>query len=447
MEMRLLLAFILMGAVLFLWPYLYQQPETQPRPAPAEVEQPVATPQPGLVPPTPAQQEPVPATPPVEGEIAAQEAQQYTIETDLYKIVFSNHGAVVHSWVLKQYMDINEEPLELVNPAAAVKVGYPFAFEFKENPPATDPNNALFAVTETNEGLGLDFEFSDGEIYYKKSFRFERDHYLSDFSSEIIQDGRAVPHLVVWRGGFGDTSVPNAYSTQHSLFYDLAQRELVVNDSDEAEDGPIYHIGNYSFAGLEDAYFAAVAVPRNGSSFEMRTFSDLLVPRADGEAEQPHVGAAVGGEGRNEFPLFVGPKDLDLLKEVDPRLQQIVDFGFFSILARPLFIGLKWLHDQWVPNYGWSIVLITVAINFLLLPLKFTSLKSMRKMQALQPLVKQINEKYKGVGIRDPKKSQQNEEMMALYKKHGVNPMGGCLPMVLQIPFFFAFYTVLTVAI
>jgi YidC/Oxa1 family membrane protein insertase len=104
------------------------------------------------------------------------------------------------------------------------------------------------------------------------------------------------------------------------------------------------------------------------------------------------------------------------------------------------------VQQHWVHNYGWSIVLLTVAINFVLLPLKFTSLKSMKKMAALQPEIKAINEKYKGISIRDPQKARQNEEMMALYKKHGVNPMGGCMPMVLQIPFFIAFYKVLTVA-
>ena len=112
-----------------------------------------------------------------------------------------------------------------------------------------------------------------------------------------------------------------------------------------------------------------------------------------------------------------------------------------------MFLGLEWLHDKWVHNYGWSIVLITIAINFVLMPLKLTSLKSMKRMQLLQPEIKAINEKYKGISIRDPRKSQQNEEMMALYKKHGVNPMGGCMPMVLQIPFFIAFYKVLTVSI
>jgi YidC/Oxa1 family membrane protein insertase len=145
--------------------------------------------------------------------------------------------------------------------------------------------------------------------------------------------------------------------------------------------------------------------------------------------------------------MFVGPKDLDLLRRVDPKLEHIVDFGWFGILAKPLFLALNWVNDKYVHNYGWSIVVVTIAINFLLLPLKFSSLKSMKKMQMLQPQIAAINEKYKNISIRDPKKAEQNQETMDLYKRNGVNPMGGCMPLALQIPFFIAYYKVLSVAI
>jgi YidC/Oxa1 family membrane protein insertase len=128
-------------------------------------------------------------------------------------------------------------------------------------------------------------------------------------------------------------------------------------------------------------------------------------------------------------------------------LEQVVNFGWFGIIAKPLFLAVNWVNNRFVHDYGWAIVLVTVVINFLLLPLKYTSLKSMKKMQLLQPQIAAINERYKGIGLRDPRKSQQNEEVMGLYKKNNVNPMGGCVPMLLPIPFFIAFYTVLTVAI
>jgi YidC/Oxa1 family membrane protein insertase len=112
-----------------------------------------------------------------------------------------------------------------------------------------------------------------------------------------------------------------------------------------------------------------------------------------------------------------------------------------------LFLILNWLNDHVVHNYGWAIILVTILINFAILPMRLKSMRSMKKMQNLKPQIDAINAKYKNVGLRDPRKADQNAEVMDLYKKHGVNPMGGCLPMVLQIPVFFAFYKVLTVAI
>jgi len=135
------------------------------------------------------------------------------------------------------------------------------------------------------------------------------------------------------------------------------------------------------------------------------------------------------------------------LRRVDPKLEQVVDWGFFGIIAKPLFLVLNWTADHLAHNYGWAIVLVTVAINLVLFPLRISSMKSSKKMQALQPQIKAINEKYKNLSMRDPKKAEQNQEVMDLYKKNGVNPVGGCLPMLLQIPFLYAFYKVLSVSI
>src|SRR4029079_350512 len=120
---------------------------------------------------------------------------------------------------------------------------------------------------------------------------------------------------------------------------------------------------------------------------------------------------------------------------------------WLSVLAKPLFLLVNWFNDSFVHNFGWSIILVTIAINFILFPLKLSNMKSMRKMQALKPQIDAINEKYRGLKMTDPKKGEQNQEVMDLYKKYGVNPMGGCVPMVLQIPFFFAFYKVFTVSV
>jgi YidC/Oxa1 family membrane protein insertase len=172
---------------------------------------------------------------------------------------------------------------------------------------------------------------------------------------------------------------------------------------------------------------------------------DPLVP--DRDKVQLFAATAVGSSTGNRFEMYVGPKSLNDLRTLDTRMAEIVDFGWASFIAEPLFFILQWTHANVVPNWGWSIVLVTIVINIALFPLKWKGNKSQKRMQQLQPLIKQINEKYKGLKMSDPKKQQQQEETMELYKKYKVNPVGGCFPMLLQLPFFYGFYTVLTLVI
>ncbi len=448
MEARLLVAFILMGVILYLTPFFYK---STPPPKPAA--QPAATPaaQPAGKPAEPAKSvpEPIPAA------LAAAKEDTFIVDTDLFRIAFSNRGAVVRSWVLKKYKDGRGRELELVNQAKAAtdKAGFPFSLAFRDQKPALDLGQALYAARPSADGPGVDFEFSDGRVLSRKSFRFSRDRYLAKVSSEVIQNGVGIAHMLAWRGGFGDQWVEGAAASQRTLHFDLAQNKLIVDEAKVAKDGPVSTSGTFSFAGIQDTFFAAVFLPTDGASVEIRTYSDTVPPPGGGK-EEPHVGAAVGGSGHNEFSLFVGPKDIDILRKVDPKLEQMVDFGWFAFIAKPLFWSLQWVNERIVGNYGWSIVLVTIVINIFMLPLKFSGLKKMKaaqtKMQALQPELTALKARYKNLGLRDPRRAEQNQEMMELYKKHGINPMdqmGGCVPMLFQIPFFFAFYKVLTVAI
>ncbi len=442
MEMRLLLAFLLMGLVIFGTQYFYKPPPPQAPGKPASTKTAEAN--------TPSASSQAPAAaaaPAVEmpGQIQAAQEESFTVDTDLYHVVFSNRGAVVKSWLLKNYKDRAGKPLELVNQKALPKLPAPFSLVFKNQPPGTDPNGALFQIQPGDEGRSVSFEYSDGRTDTKKTFRFAKDSYLVEVTSQVTANGVLVPHSLEWRGGFGDQTVTNAPAAEHALYYDLGASKLVVNQAKEAKNGPVSSSGQYSFAGLEDAFFAGVFLPGGRSSVELTTFSDP-VPDVSGK-EQQLVGAAVGGDGLNAFSVYVGAKDIDLLRKVDPKLEQLVDWGWFGFLAKPLFLVLNWTADHVVHNYGWAIVLVTVAINLVLFPLRLTGLKSSKKMQALQPQIAAINAKYKGLSLRDPKKAEQNQEVMELYKKHGVNPVGGCLPMLLQLPFLYAFYKVLAVTV
>jgi YidC/Oxa1 family membrane protein insertase len=295
--------------------------------------------------------------------------------------------------------------------------------------------------------LQVTFEYADGRTFGRKTFTFQPNSYLTHLNSEVRENGNGIGHLLTWRGGFGDRAVHAAASTMRTLYFDVNDNKLVENDAKVAEQGPALVSGTYDFAGIQDTYFAAVFVPRERQTVKLQTWSDnaQVTPES---GEEALAGVAVGGEAANRYSVFVGPKDLDLLTRVNPKLSQVVDFGWFAFIAKPLFLFLNWLNDNFIRNYGWSIIVATIIINMLLLPLKLSGMKSMKKMGALQPEIAKINEKYKNLSLTDPRKAQQNEEVMALYKKHGVNPLGGgCMPLLLQIPFFYAFYKVLSIAI
>lgn len=449
MEMRLLLAFILMGAVMFVTPYLFKQP-------PPKGSKPVAE-QTGGAAQTPAPEEasvaapaaaPAEATPavPAAGATNAQPAAPVAIDTDLFTVVFSNQGANVRSWTLKKYRGNDGKLLDLANINAADKIGAPLSLSFPAQKPTSDVNKAYYKQTPDADGLGVTYEFSDGHTVVRKTFRFQKNSYLSQVTAEVSVNGKPVPSMLEWRGGFGDLTVPSPASAERTLYFDAAQNKLVQHSASDAKNGPVSAGGNFSFVGIADMYFAAVFLPPESTPVQVESVKDKLrTPLEETELDFPGVQVSDGDV--DHFEFFVGPKDLQLLKRLNPKLEQVVDFGWFSFLAKPLFLIVNWSNTTFVHNFGWAIVLVTVIINFAMFPIKLSNMKSMRKMQALKPQIDAINAKYKSVSMRDPKAAEKNQEVMDLYKKYGVNPMGGCVPMLLQLPFFYAFYKVFTVSV
>lgn len=450
MEVRMLIAMLLVGIVFAVSQY-FMPPTPEPAAQQTVADQNKAA--------KAAQAAPAAATAPVTGAaptpaevpgaVQAANSEDFAIDTDLFKVNFSNRGAVIRNWVLKAYKDGKGQPLELVNQRALKQTGNkavppPFALAFK-SVPSNDPNDDLYRVTRSGDGLGVTFDYSDGRITSKKTFQFSKDSYLVKVSSQVTENGVLIPHSLVWRGGFGDSTGTNPTADARTLFYDEANKSLEKKAASDAKDAPVSVSGTYAFAGLEDKYFAGVALLGTAGNLELTTYSDN-VPTEAGK-DEAHVGAAVGGSGNNAFQIYAGPKDIDLLEKVDPRLPQVIDWGWFFFIAKPLFYALQWTSNSLTHNYGWAIILMTIVINTILFPLRLSSMKSSKKMQAIQPLVKKINEKYQGLSMNDPKKADQNTELMALYKAHDINPVGGCLPMLFQIPFFYALYKVLSLAI
>ena len=337
------------------------------------------------------------------------------------------------------------KPLELVNQKGAEKVGYPFSLAFRDKQPSSDLNKALW-IAHPGQNT-INFEYSDGRTHAARTFALEPNGYLVQYSDEVTQVGGAgIPHQVQWRGGFGDMAVKNAATQQGTIRYDLGDNKLRREGAKKAKNGPFTADGMFSFAGIDDQYFAAAFLPPPNTTLETTTFQDTVASSVN-PAEDPYPGVAVGGAARNQFTIYIGPKEITELHRVNPKLDGIVNWGWFKFVAQPLFIVLHFLNDKLAHNYGWAIVLITIIINMALFPLKLTSLKSSRKMQALQPEMTKINDKYKGIGMSDPRSANKQQEMMDLYKKHGVNPVGGCIPLLIQMPFIYAFYTVLGVSI
>ena len=456
-EVRMVIAFVVMGLILVATPYAYRKfglipPDAPKKTAPAGTapEKRTAsntdTANPAAPAPAQAQLNQATDASPAANPVTAASEQIFTIDTSLYHVVFSNRGAVVKNWTLKNYKDRDRKPLELVNSHGAEKTGYPFAFDFHGQKPSTDLNAALWAAHPGPDNLSIQFEFSDGRTNAKKTFAFQPNGYMVQYADDVSLNGAGLPHVVQWRGGFGDMAVQGAPGHQETVRYDDSRRKLVTENAKAAKNGPVSITGTDAFAGIEDQYFLAAFLPPPNTPLVTTTYSDSVATSANSK-EEPYAGVGVGGEARNQLGLYVGPKELNALKKVNPRLQDVIDWGWFAILAKPLFIALQWMNSAFVHNYGWSIVLLTIIITMALLPLKVANLKSMRKMQALQPEMNRINEKYKGIGMSDPRSQQKQQEVMELYKKNGVNPMGGCIPMLIQLPFLYAFWRVLTVTI
>lgn len=448
MEVRLLLAFVLMGAVMFVSQYFMKSQAPPPAQKSAQTAATQATPARDTVP-----AEAAPAAPeeakaenaPLPGATPEKPLPPFVVDTDLYRVTLSNQGGTVRSWLLKKYKGNDNKPLELLNTASGLP--HPFALSFPGQKPAKDVNWAWYTQTPEPDGLGVSYEYSDGHTAVHKTFRFQKNSYLSQVSTAVTIDGKPVTHLIEWRGGFGDLTIATPGANGRTLHFDVAKNKLVEKAVSDAKNGPVATSGNFSFAGLADPYFAAVFLPEgNGSNMEVVATADTVRTPLE-EKPAMFAGVAVSDGTENRFELFVGPKDLDILGKVNPKLVQVVDFGWLSVLAKPLFLIVNWFNDAFVHNFGWSIVLVTIVINFMLFPLKLSNMKSMRKMQALKPQIDAINAKYKSLKMTDPRKAEQQQETMDLYKKNGVNPMGGCVPMLLQLPFFFAFYKVFTVSV
>jgi YidC/Oxa1 family membrane protein insertase len=474
MERRLLIVFALTFLVIMLFQPLLKKYGPQPPAKQGSAAETRPAGQPGAPVPT---QNPTPSTQassatgaerPASAPLQAASESETVIENEVYRILFTNRGGRVKSWVLKKYTDDKGGPLELVNTAAAEKYGYPLMLWTYDETLRNQLNSALYATPTLPQSARQDgaasaapaeitFAYNDGDVSVQKTFKFDRDSYVVGARTSVTVKGAQVAAFPMWPAGFGGDTTGPQYATGQIVYqYDNKVERLPIKKI----SGGGTLLGPFHWAGVSDQYFAAVFLPQDPQNAAMVTLRNALeIPHGGSDTKQMDkvdvLGAAVGnGKGPTDVRLYVGPKALSDLESVavpgitgaEPDLRAIIDFGWLGIIARPLFLWLKWMYSHIVRNWGWAILLQTLVINLALLPLRLSQMKSMLKMQRVAPQIKSIQEKYKKYSLRDPKKAEMNEEISALYKKEGVNPAGGCLPLVIQMPFLFAYYRMLNVA-
>jgi YidC/Oxa1 family membrane protein insertase len=453
-DSRTLLIFSVVFVLIFLGlQYFSPKKKTQPE-TPAEV----ATTSPAKTPSTP-------ASPAEAGPVSAKEtsnpvvaSDQTTtvVENELYRITFSNRGGQVTSWILKKYKDDAGKPLDLVNAKAAAKLGYPLSVWTYDANLRNQLAQALYVPSATgtlNAPATLSFTYSNNGLEVKKVFSFDST-YVLHVDLTATDHGNPVTALVAWPGGFGDQETRPDYEAAQLNTMQGGKNE---NQPPKKIAGGGTLPGPFEWAGVSDQYFAAIFLPDQPSQTLLVGLRDSIDLPRHGSSDQKDsaslLGAAMGStSGHTSMRLFAGPKVLDVLASVratanggqtGPSLEPVVDFGLSGIIAKPLFLALRWVHEHIVSNWGWAILVLTLVINLAMLPTRIQMMKSALKMQRIQPEMNAIKEKYKKYKATDPRRADMNKEMFDLQKREGVNMFGGCLPMLVQWPLLFAFYRML----
>jgi YidC/Oxa1 family membrane protein insertase len=391
---------------------------------------------------------------------ADNEERTIVVENDLYRVEFSNRGAVVKSWQLKKYLDDSkpQRVLDVVHPEAAQQTGgWPFGLVLDDEQLQTAANGGLYQISSPASTLqapaDAEFSWSDGHLEVTKHFRFDHT-YVVRVETTVKMNGAPVTAGLAWLGGFGDLTVLNpapidtvsVFYTENAKLTDIAAKKL---DGPEKWAPGVWQ-GGKDWTGIEDRYFTAAFLPPNGAApgtLETRYWKVFRNVQVDGkDTQEPVPQVATAAKQPLALRVYVGPKDYDELKKMNPPLHALVNFGWLEFIADPLFHGLKWLN-KYIPNWGWDIVVLTLVINILLFPLRISSYKSTLKMQRVAPEIKQIQDKYKKYTMRDPRKAEMNKEVMAVYSREGINPVGGCFQMFLQMPIWIGLNTTLRYAI
>ena len=440
---RAFLAIIISFVILVGYQYFFvgpvqQQPAPEQQEVPAQQQAPVVqdqpvAPAPALTAPQPTQ----PVTAPVQVQTRA--AETVTIDTELYTAVLSEQGGVLTSFILKNHRETSDPESmgqQLITTSATH--GYPLAFSWGSAFPA----QTLYrlddsAVTFADNGVAtvtMRVQNPSG-LEIIRTYSFERDSYPIKHSVTVRNIGG---QTLQGSGGlhqrnlpFGTLGKASQWLFRGPSFFNAEGLQLIKLK--EFKEGSKTIEGKFDWVAYQGTYFMTGIMPE--------TDAKTLILDAKDELVSIDVMSSLdtlppGSEKQYEYTIFYGPKKLTLLKEIGHNLEKAINFGWFDVIARPTLYLLNWFYSIF-GNYGVAIIMVTVILKAIFWPITQKGLNSMKNMQKLQPKMVKIKEKYKD----DPAK--MNQEVMNLYKTYKVNPLGGCLPMLLQIPVFFALYKVL----
>jgi len=456
MEKRLFLAVFLSIAFLFGWgalaprifPGLRQAP---PEPAATatiaqgETELPAAdTAQPAT--PQPASPvSPAPSSAPQVAPVSAGMIETPEIQSELWRARFSNRGGQLVSFSLLDYpLKPGEGPVDLVAPRPQQNSDYPFAL-VSANPRFNRlVNESLYEVQRSTgrDGQVVRFRWAGEGISVEKTFKLDPNRYLFDFEVRVTPS--TIPYRVVIGPGLRQILPEEEYSQFMTTGAGVVQYEDDLETVNREKSGGFRaYEGKPQFTGLQDNYFLAVMIPRQGSSATFRETTVAPISE-DGEPRKELFAGVNAQNGVVAGTAYFGPKQVKTLDELG--LSNTLQFGVFGFIARLLLIALIWFNT-FTHNFGWAIVVLTFFIKLALYPLQHKSMVSMKKMQAVQPKANAIKDRYRKAKTDPEQRQKMNLEMMKLYKDEGINPASGCVPLLLQLPILWAFYTLLSRAI
>jgi len=369
-----------------------------------------------------------------------------SVSTPLYEIAISEHMAAVKSFELANYKETTREdsPLKQLVPDQLTDGTLFFNLE---GGTIQGLDNAVYTAGIDTTSVSL----SQGEktivfswvnpqgVSIKKIFTFRADSFLIDCNI-LIQNGSGMPvndSIVITVPGFYDEEIKkqSRFAFQGPIAYINDKYEDIAPD--DIEDQDIFN-GTIDWAGYSTRYFMTTVTPKEAVKGRIKlSYTDDI---ATNQFVQKMDRLDPGKQGQYDYTFYIGPKSYKILSEYDNNLKKAINFGWFDIIAKPLLITMNTIHD-FIPNYGIAIILLTILIKLIFWPLGTKSYKSMNEMKKVQPLMMELREKYKD------DKQRMNQEVMGLYKTYKVNPASGCLPLLVQMPIFFALYRMLYQAI